>query len=282
MISPATLRLRVKTLPSLPSTVVALGEAVNDERCSVDRVLGILSKDPSISAALLRLANSAFYAGDEQVRDLRTAVVRMGFEAVLNLGRSAAVIRAFKDAKNLDPMRLWQHSVAVGLVAKGICRMTGNQARSETAFLAGLLHDVGKIALDRCFPEEYAPVVAAIAEGGVGLDLELELVGITHAEVGGILAAQWNFPDDLVQVIRHHHAPEAGDYLSSLIFLCDLLVRTRIPNGPADENISFVLSELPACREVFGTRDLDLEHLTFSIDDELDHATSFVQMAFQD
>jgi putative nucleotidyltransferase with HDIG domain len=180
-------------------------------------------------------------------------------------------------------MHLWQHSVAVGLVAKGICRMTGHQSRSETAFLGGLLHDVGKIALDRCFPEEYAPVVAAIAEGRVGLEVEMELLGLTHAEVGGLLAAQWNFPDDLVQVIRHHHTPQPGDFLSCLVYLCDLLVRTRIPNGPADETMAFVMSELPAFQEVFGTRqDLDLEHITFSIDDELDHATAFVQLAFQD
>jgi putative nucleotidyltransferase with HDIG domain len=161
--------------------------------------------------------------------------------------------------------------------------MTGHQGSSETAFLGGLLHDVGKIALDRCFPEEYGPVVEAVAQGRVGLEVEQELLGLTHAEVGGLLAAQWNFPDELVQMIRHHHAPPPEDYLPCLVFLCDLLVRTRIPNGPADEAMSFVMAELPAFKTVFGSRqDLDLEHITFSIDDELDHATAFVQMAFQD
>ncbi|HOD33725.1 MAG TPA: HDOD domain-containing protein, partial [Holophaga sp.] len=90
MITLDLVRQRVRTLPSLPTTVVALGEAVADDRCTVDRLLGILSKDPPLSATMLRLANSAAYGGDREVSDLRTAVMRLGFDALLNLGRTAA------------------------------------------------------------------------------------------------------------------------------------------------------------------------------------------------
>ena len=114
-------RLKAKSLPSLPLTVVALGEAVQDERCTVDRILGILSKDPSLSATLLRLANSALYAGTGSIQDLRSAVLRLGFDAVANLGTGAAVVRTLKGGTHLNAVKLWQHSVAVGLTAKGIC-----------------------------------------------------------------------------------------------------------------------------------------------------------------
>jgi len=279
-----TSRLKAKTLPSLPLTVVALGEAVQDERCTVDRILGILSKDPSLSATLLRLANSALYAGEDSVMDLRTAVLRLGFDAVSNLGTGAAVIRTLKGGNHLDALKLWQHSVAVGLAAKGVCILARRHGQAETAFLTGLLHDIGKIALDTCFPEAYAEVLQAVAEGAYFVDAERALLGMDHAEAGALLAAEWSFPQAIVDVIRDHHDPKPEDFLPNLIHLADLLVRTRIPMGPADERLMISLDDLPAFKAVLAGalhKDLDVERLTFSIDDEVDHALAFVELAFQ-
>lgn len=277
-------RLKTRALPSLPLTVVALGQAVQDERCTVDRILGILSKDPPLSATLLRLANSALYAGEGSVMDLRTAVMRLGFDAVNNLGTGAGVIRTLKGSVHLDAMRLWQHSVAVGLTAKGICVLARHHGQAETAFLTGLLHDIGKIALDTCYPEEYAAVVARVAAGSPYLEAERDLLGMDHAQAGALLAANWSFPEEIIAVIRDHHEPQPSDFMPNLIHLCDLLVRTRVPMGPADERLMFSLEEHPAFKVVLAgalTKDLDVERLTFSIDDELDHALAFVEVAFQ-
>lgn len=279
-----TSRLKAKSLPSLPLTVVALSEAVQDDRCTVDRILGILSKDPSLSATLLRLANSALYAGEGAASDLRTAILRLGFDAIANLGAGAAVIRTLRGGIHLDALRLWQHSVAVGQTARGICRLARRHGQAETAFLSGLLHDIGKIALDTCFPDDYQAVLTRVAEGSFAVDAERELLGLDHANAGAILAADWRFPETIVGVIRDHHAPRAGEFLPNLIHLSDLLVRTRIPMGPADERLSFSLESLPAFKEVLAgslDKDLDVERLTFSIDDELDHALAFVELAFQ-
>ncbi|WP_306590018.1 HDOD domain-containing protein [Geothrix sp. 21YS21S-4] len=277
-------RLKAKTLPSLPLTVVALGEAVQDERCSVDRILGVLSKDPPLSATLLRLANSPLYAGEGSVMDLRTAVLRLGFDAIANLGTGAAVIRTLKGGTHLDALRLWQHSVAVGLTAKGVCVLARRHGQAETAFLTGLLHDIGKVALDTCFPEEYQGVLQAVAEGSYFVDAERAVLGLDHAEAGALLAESWSFPQTIVEVIRDHHDPRPEDFLPNLIHLCDLLVRTRIPMGPADERLMVSLDEHPAFRAVLAGalhKDLDVERLTFSIDDEVDHAMAFVEAAFQ-
>jgi len=279
-----TSRLKAKSLPSLPLTVVALGEAVQDERCTVDRILGILSKDPSLSATLLRLANSALYAGEGSVMDLRTAVLRLGFDAMANLGTGAAVIKTLKGGTHLDALKLWQHSVAVGLTAKGVCILAKRHGQAETAFLTGLLHDIGKIALDTCFPEDYAIVLQKVAEGAYFVDAEREVLGMDHAEAGSLLAADWSFPQEIVEVIRDHHDPKSEDFLPNLIHMCDLLVRTRIPMGPADEHLMISLEDLPAFKAVLAgalNKDLDVERMTFSIDDEVDHALAFVEMAFQ-
>jgi putative nucleotidyltransferase with HDIG domain len=277
-------RLKAKSLPSLPLTVVALGEAVQDERCTVDRILGILSKDPSLSATLLRLANSALYATEGSAMDLRTAVLRLGFDAVANLGTGAAVIRTLRGGIHLDALKLWQHSVAVGLTAKGVCILAKRHGQAETAFLTGLLHDIGKIALDTCYPDEYALVLQQVAAGAFFVDAERAVLGMDHAEAGALLAADWSFPEAIVEVIRDHHAPRPEDFLPNLIHLADLLVRTRIPMGPADEHLLLALDELPAFKAVLAGalhKDLDVERLTFSIDDEVDHALAFVEVAFQ-
>jgi len=283
MITPDLVRQRVRTLPSMPTTVLALGKAVGDDRCTVDRILGILAQDPGLSAALLRLSNSVMYVRDDRVMDLRSAVMRLGFDSIFHLGQSAAIIRSIRGGSHLDPVRLWQHSVAVGLVAKGICGLVRQDAHQESAYLAGLLHDIGKIALDQCFSDDYGPVVEAMAQGAVCLEAERALLGVTHAEVGAMVAVQWNFPEQMVAAIRDHHEPGA-DFLTCVIQLSDLLVRTRIPNGPADENLAFVLGDEPAFRTVFAgaAADLDEERLTFGIDDELDHAVTFVKLVFQE
>ena len=284
MITSDLVRQRVKTLPSMPTTVLALGKAVGDDRCTVDRVMGILAQDPALSAALLRLSNSVMYARDDHVMDLRSAVMRLGFDSIFHLGQSAAIIRSIRGGSHLDRVLLWQHSVAVGLAAKGICGLVGQESLLETAYLAGLLHDIGKIALDQCFADEYGPVVEAMAAGQVCLEAERAILGVTHADVGAMVASQWSFPPAMVAAIQDHHEP-GGDFLTCLIHLSDLLVRTRIPNSPADEGLAFVLEDLPAFRTVFaGARgaDLDEERLTFGLDDELEHAITFVKLVFQE
>ncbi len=279
-----TSRMKAKNLPSLPLTVVALGEAVQDERCTVDRILGILSKDPSLSATLLRLANSALYAGEGSVMDLRSAVLRLGFDAMANLSTGAAVIKNLRGGTHLDAVRLWQHSVAVGLTAKGICILAKRHGQAETAFLTGLLHDIGKVALDTCFPEAYTLVLQKVAEGAFFVDAEREALGMDHAEAGALLAESWSFPPAIVAVIRAHHDPGPEDFLSNLIHMADLLVRTRVPMGPADEHLMISFDDLPAFKAVLAGalhKDLDVERMTFSIDDEVDHALAFVEVAFQ-
>lgn len=283
MITQDQIRARVKDLPALPTTIGALGQAVEDERCTVDRVQAILSRDPALSASVLRLSNSAGIGGANKVSDLRSAILRLGFDAILNLGRTAAIIRNFKEGHNLDALLLWQHSVAVALTAKGLCKLLRMDWKGESAFLAGLLHDIGKLALDYCFTEEYAPVVAAWRSGESLVVAELRILGLTHAEVGAAVAETWNFPEELTHGIGQHHSPQPGDFMGNLLALSDLLVRTRIPNGPFDENLMVDLQAEPSFIELFKpNQDFDIERLTFGIDDELDHAVGFVQLAFQE
>jgi len=285
MITTEQILQRVKGLPSLPTSVMALSKIAGDEHSTIDDIYRVLEKDPALSSNVLKLANSALYASGNLVSDLRTAIQRLGMDAILSLCRGVAVIRNYRVGELLDVVHLWQHSTAVGLTAKAICKHLKNYSLAETAFLAGLLHDIGKIALDRCFTEEYTPVLNAIKTGEDGVETEKRILGVTHMEVGVVVATDWKFPDTIIEVIRDHHAPEPGALLPFLIHYSDLLVRTRFPNGPCDEKLVISVDADQNFKDmVFGISGEipDIEYLTFRIDDEVDHAISFVQLAFQD
>jgi putative nucleotidyltransferase with HDIG domain len=285
MITPELLRQRVTELPSLPASVMSLAEIAANEDSSLDDIYRVLEKDPALSSSILKLANSAVFSTGSLVSDLRTAIQRLGMDAILNLGRGVAVIRNYRAGELLDIVRLWQHSTAVGLTAKAICRHLKNNSLAETAFLAGLLHDIGKIVLDRCFRDVYMPVLAEVKAGGIEIEAEKRLLGITHTEIGAHLAVQWGFPDNIVEAIRDHHEPNPGTFFANLVHYSDLLVRTRMPEGAADEKLVLNLGSDQNFKDmVCGISDEmpDIEYLTFRIDDEVDHAIAFVQLAFQD
>jgi putative nucleotidyltransferase with HDIG domain len=285
MINLDTIQHRVNELPSLPTTVLALSEVAADERSTLDDIYNVLVKDPALASGVLRLANSSMMAIDSLASDLRTAIQRLGMDAILNMSRGVAVIRSYRVGESLDVVHLWQHSTAVGLTAKAICGYLKSFSLAETAFLAGLLHDIGKIVLDRCFQDEYFPVLEAIKSGMDGLETEKEMLGITHVEIGAFVAVRWKFHDSIVEVIRDHHSPKPGSFLSNLIHYSDLLVRTRLPNGPLDKKLVLNLDADENFKEmVLGISGSipDIEYLTFRIDDEVDHAINFVQQAYQD
>jgi len=265
---------------------MAVSEIASKEQSTVDDIYHVLEKDPALSASVLRLANSSlFLASGTLASDLRTAIQRLGMDAILNLSQGIAVIRNYRVGESLDVLLLWQHSTAVGLTAKAVCMYLKLPHLAETAFLAGLLHDIGKIALDRCFTKEYMPVVAAVRAGEDQLETEKRLLNITHDVVGAQVAFQWKFHDDIIEVIRDHHNPKPGDFLPNLIHYCDLLVRTRLPNGPADNKLVLNLGSDEKFKEmIFGATKAipDIEYLTFRIDDEVDRAIDFVQNAYKD
>ena len=285
MITPEMLHKKVDGLPSLPTSVMSLAELADNDLSTLDDIYRVLVMDPALASSILRLANSTMFASGNLVCDLRTAIQRLGMDAILNLGRGVAVIRNYRAGDFLDVVHLWQHSTTVGLTAKAICIHLKNHSLAEVAFLAGLLHDIGKIVLDRCFNDEYAPVVQAVKNGENELETEKKHLNITHVEVGALMAVQWKFPEIIVEAIRDHHNPKQGSFLTKLIHYSDLLVRTRLPYSMADRKLVLNFDSDPVFQEmIFGISGNipDIEYLTFKIDDEVDHAISFVQLAYQD
>jgi HD-like signal output (HDOD) protein len=207
-----------RELRTLPTTTVRLLDLLDDATVGADAVLAVIEKDPSLTANLLKLCNSAYYGLRGRVATVRQAVVMLGNLTVVNLAFAASmgdILRGPLAAYRLDRERLWHHALATGVAAaylSGVgagARLGDRRGLRERAFTAGLVHDIGKLVANRPLRDhlEQLPVDADAA--GM-MAAEREILGFDHAQIGGALAAAWNFPPLLVAVIAGHHADDPG------------------------------------------------------------------------
>jgi putative nucleotidyltransferase with HDIG domain len=192
-------------IPSLPTVAMKALELINDDSTSINELEKIISRDQSFSARLLRIANSPYYGMNRRIDTISSGVMLIGF----NTMRSLVVAASLKDMHRkfgLFEQKLWEHSLGVS-VAASILAKVAKMAQPEEALVAGLIHDVGKTVLNNSIPDKYAVVMQkAYEEGRMFKDVESELLGYTHCDVGGLIARKWKLPKNLEIVIQYHHA----------------------------------------------------------------------------
>lgn len=216
-------------LPALPQAVIRLLEVCNDPDTDILRVGRIVAQDVTITAKILKLANSAFLGARSTFINIEQAVIYLGIDSVRNLAISVAVHETFKDRTGTPNQALeefWHHSLLTALLAKEIAERSGCASPTES-YLAGFLHDIGKYLLSICFGEEYEKILETYAGNPELLQQERQAVGITHAEAGARLIQHWNLNPSLARAIAQHHFPPADlpddQMLSRITALANLL-----------------------------------------------------------
>ena len=198
------------SLPTLPTVVSKMIELVDNPKTSAASLARLISADQALTARILKLANSAYYGFPREISTVNMAIVVIGFNTVKEMGLSLSVFEVFKDGghdKSFDTAQFWQHSIGCGSAARLIARRFKYQFIGE-AFVAGLLHDIGKVILNQYMHDEFTAILTAVAENGAVLDdAENATVGTTHSRIGGWLAEKWNLPRIIVDSINHHHDP---------------------------------------------------------------------------
>jgi HD-like signal output (HDOD) protein len=198
----------LESLPTLPVVALRLGELIHSRRTSVQQVAEVLRADPSLSAKLLRLVNSAYFGIPGGVTDVARAIPFVGFNTIYQLVLSVSVLDTLRTpaGARFDPRGLWLHSLAVGAAA----RVIGEELRHPDAgslFTAGLLHDMGKIALAKVAPDAFVASVELIrTEGVTSVEAERRMGLPGHDRVGSDLARRWRLPAALSVPIEGHHA----------------------------------------------------------------------------
>lgn len=204
-----SLLTNLERLPSLPSIYTTLMKELESPDGSLKEVGRIVGQDISMSAKVLQLVNSAFFGVPRHISSPRQAVGALGLDTVKALALAVCVFTPFEDAavKDLAIEPLWEHSMAVGAFAKQIS--TAEHADPKTvdhAFIAGMLHDVGKLVLASTLPDDYIDAMAQAGQKGINLaDAERDVIGATHAQLGAYLLGLWGFSDHVLQAVACHH-----------------------------------------------------------------------------
>jgi putative nucleotidyltransferase with HDIG domain len=198
-------------LPTIPAAALSVMREAESSTSTASSVAGHIAQDHALTARVLRLANSAYYGLSRQVDDLQEAVVVLGMRSVRNLAIVASTYPWMSVALKgygLGPKVMWSHSFSVAVCSQLLARHNGN-ADEDVAFTAGLLHNLGKLAMSIWLEKRLnAMIQYAIRENMTFDEVERKLFGYDHAEVGAYLGESWNLPPKLVQAMRYHHRPD--------------------------------------------------------------------------
>ncbi len=194
-------------MPSVPQIILRVREISENPKSSVADLANIVLSDHALTARILKIANSAFYAEyANKVSTITQAITLMGFRTVQNVVISLALFDAMGKMGHhkFDFRRFWAHSLATGVIAKMVATAAHYKVPEE-AFIAGFMHNVGMAVLAVVFPEEYDIVLKKLERGEEQIAAEKSVYGIDHCEVGGWLARRWNLPPLLSRPILEHH-----------------------------------------------------------------------------
>lgn len=199
-------------LPSLPTCIVQVVQATEKETVSTHEIEELIGADPAIATKLLRVVNSAYFGMPRQISSINQSIAILGLHQVRNLVLSIGVLNALSSSsEHLQKMqrRFWERSFGAAKCAQLLANYKDLPAKiQETVFVAGLLHDVGILFLFTQFTTPYAAVVKyAQANPDRLVDIERRILHIDHAQLGGMLANKWNFPENLEELIAKHEDP---------------------------------------------------------------------------
>jgi putative nucleotidyltransferase with HDIG domain len=224
---------KASDLPSMPEVAFEVIRIADQAESSALKVANTLSRDPSLSARVLRLANSAFYGMSREVSSVQDSVIVLGMRTTKSLSLVAASfpwLHIALKGKGLKPELLWNHCISCAHFSKDIAKKL-NGVDAELAFCIALLHDMGTVALYLTLETEFNQLIKAAKESEVPFDqMERDLLSFDHAELGAALAESWNLPKIYAQAIRYHHRPsmlEESDTLADILHVADILVRSR-------------------------------------------------------
>ncbi len=225
--------LEVPTMLSISLQIDALSR---DTRSTVDDISKVIRLDPALTGKVLRVANSSIYASVQRVVSLQQAIAKLGLNEIRRITMSIAIINSFKNT-NVDYERFWIHSITVAFIAEAIATKTNNQRYSGEVYISGLLHDIGVLVMDQYLTDIYNKVFNVAVKNKYDLQIvEGKILGITHAEVGGILLKKWKIPDNVTDCVLCHHYPQEAEAESStitkIVYLANVIANNRgIHNG---------------------------------------------------
>lgn len=221
------------SLPSLNSINQALQELLSVEQRYSAQISEVIRRDPSLTSRLLRLVNSVYYGLSNPVNSVEEAVFYLGMRQIRQLTMVTPIIEDFQRLTKqcAFPWReFWQHSIGTAILTREVAAAVSTPA-DESDYVAGLVHDVGKIAMAWSFPDHFSEIYRQASEGTRDLsEIENEVLGIDHSELGALYLERHRLPELMVKSARFHHRPEKAGHYANIIAsvqIADLLMRSE-------------------------------------------------------
>jgi putative nucleotidyltransferase with HDIG domain len=267
-------------LPAFPATVNKVTSLINNPDSSLSELVEVIRLDQAITANILRMCNSAYFGLRHKVDNVHDAIMYLGKKNVVRAVMAAGCSRFFKDTPGYEAEAkdLWEHAVGTALMSQILAKKILKHEDSQL-FTAALMHDIGKIILGEFVSEKYHEIMNGMSVRACSfLEAEEEVLGMNHAEVGGVITAAWNFPQDIQQAIAYHHRPDRNPATASpmpwLIHLADqgclmmgiglgtdglsyhefdeAMIRFGFTHKDFEEAMTLLLTELNSAQELIG------------------------------
>jgi len=252
-------------LVSLPEVCIRVNEMLDEPNVTVAGLGNVIIQDTSLTARLLKIVNSSYYGFEAKIETVSRAVTVVGLRELRGLVIAASAVEMFSNIPEevFNKVRFWRHSLYCGVIARLLAEQC-HVLHSERLFVAGLLHDIGKLIVAQRFQEE-TKLIALETKLGERSELEIEkdIIGFTHAEVGGELMKSWNMPETLIEAVSFHHSPleaESGVMETSLIHIANILT-VEAELGLDMINHDAVEKIAPSAWEVTGLDESVKEHV---------------------
>lgn len=218
-------------LPSLRSIDSSLRELLNSDRRYTHQISEIIRRDPSLTARLLRLVNSVYFGLSTPINNIEEAVFYLGIRQIRQLAMVTPVIEDFTRMAGNTPFpwrEFWQHCIGVAIMTREVISCVQSPP-DDSDYVAGLVHDMGKIVMAATFPAHFVEIQRRVAlEQRPLLELEMEVLGIQHTELGALYLENHNLPDIMIETARYHHEPEragAQRQIIAAVQIANYLVR---------------------------------------------------------
>jgi putative nucleotidyltransferase with HDIG domain len=257
-------------LPTIPTVARKVVKALSNPNSNIKDLNNLISTDQALSARLLKIANSAMYYCQREIRSLSMAMSRIGLASLKSIVLAVSTKDIYKTFGEPEKL-LWEHSVGASIAAQTVANAIGG-FKADEIFTGGLMHDIGKTLLNNKDPKKYSQVFQEVHEGGKSfVEVEKEIYDYTHAEVGSLLINKWNLPEILTEVIRIHHdldsqekIPQVELRAAAVINLSDLIC-IKLGIGYKQPVNGFNLAE-SASAKILGVDEARIETLISQTD----------------
>ena len=254
-------------LPMFNPIVLELQEALRDEDSTPAKIEATIAKVPALAGQVLRMANSSAFAGLTQVATVKQAVMRLGMKPVARLAIAASQMNLYRSKSALVGVHmgaLWRQAYACAIGASWVAEKTGRPALAEPAFLAGLLHDIGKLLILRALEE----IAARESNEFLSAALVEEMLESLHGDLGFALMKRWNLPETYCTVGRDHHCeqPDPSNVLLAIVRLLDQVCAKMGIGGSADPEMVPAAS---AEAQALGISEVQLAELEIVLEDSM-------------